>query len=362
MPPKRVFRKKRPSSARGLNKKEKSQVVKIAKKSIQTVAEKKFMNSAQFEDENLVPAHTNSPIAVIGYSTTEDVNVSGAAVMYGQTQVKEGLCLQPFLADEKDDTQEVADLGRYAVIGKSVMPRTCHSRWRFQRRYSALDNDGEQLDGDSHPFVLPSTINGIADSLPIYFRVLKVTTKGQAGSSITHDPGKDLFLDKYGQPTGVTATNLAGNFVFTEQDLLFCKANSRKYQVIEDKRFTLRNPLTLQWIPQLKNQGSPTGVYYLPNITNTNGNCEKYFNFNHQLTKRKGGKIHYNEVTVQDPDTPTNTIAVTNATSGMRREYVFVHAIYQGANLDGMPFEPTPVCPDRAIKWSLMNSTTFTDV
>ena len=345
---------------RGLNKKQEHQVEKIAKKSIQTVAEKKFMNSQQYENEPLAKAHTNSPIAVIGYSTTEDTNVSEAAVMYGQSQVKEGLCLQPFLADEKDDTQEVADLGRYAVIGKSVMPRKCHSRWRFQRRYSAMDDDGEGLTGDTHPFHLPATSNGIADSLPVYFRVLRVSMKGQAGTSIQHNPSQDLFLDKYGQPTGVTAVNQAGNFVFTEQDLLFCKPNNRKYQVLEDKRFTLRNPFTLSHTAM---DSTATGYrVYLPMITNTNSNCEKYVNFNHQLTKRKNGKVHYNELTVQDPETPANTITVTNASSGMRREYVFVHAIYQGASKNSFPFQPANPCPDEAIVWSLMNTTTFTDV
>lgn len=345
---------------RGLTTKEKAQVKEIAKKSIQTVAEKKFMNSTQYVDMELEKAHTNSSIAVIGYSTTEDVNNSGAAVMYGQTQVKEGLCLQPFLEDHKDDTQERADLGRYSIVGKSVMPRTCHTRMRFQRRYSVLDNNGEPVPTESHPFTLPATTGGLADSLPIYFRVLRVTMKGKGGTGVNHIPAQDLFLDKYGEPTGVNAVNLAGNFIFTEEDLIFCKPNNRKYQVLDDKRFTLQNPLTLQWIPQIKNQGTPTDVYYLPNITNTNGNCEKYVNFNHQLTARKNGKVHYNEVTVQDaPNRPTT---VTNASSGMRREYVFVHAIYKGAAMAGFPFNPTPVCPDQAIQWSLMNSTTFTDV
>ena len=361
--PKKVFKKnsRKPIVKKGLNTKEKAQVTALAKKAVQTVAEKKFMDSEQYDNQSLVPAHnSNSPIACIGYSTTEDVSESGAAVMYGTSQVKEGLCLQPFLATDREETQENADLGRYSIVGKSVMPRTCHSRWRFQRRYSVLDDEGEALAGDSHPFHLPATTDGLGDSLPVYFRVLRVTLKGMSGSSVVHQPSVDLFLDKFGDPTGVSAQNLAGAYTFGSEELIFCKPNTRKYTVLEDKRFTLRNPLTLQWIPQLKNQNSPTDVIYLPNITNTNGNCEKYINFNHQLTKRKNGKIHYNSVTVQDPDTPANTRVVSNATSGQRREYVFVNCFYQGAEKSGFPLSPDN--PSDAISWSLMNSTTFTDV
>lgn len=360
MPPKRPAKKRVFRKSTGLNKKEKSQVKTLAKQAVQVVAEKKFMDSEQYEDQLLVPAHTNSRIAVIGYSTTERVSNEGSAVMYGTSQVKEGLCLRPFLAGDKEDVQDKADLGRYSIVGKSVMPRTCHSRWRFQRAYSVLDNGGEGLTGDTHPFHLPATTGGIADSLPVYFRIIRVTMKGQSGSSVTHSPSQDLFLDKYGEPTGVSHVDDAGNFDFEEQDLLFCKVNTRKYQVIEEKRFTLRPPMTLSHTAM---DSTATGYrVYLPMITNTNANCEKYLNFNHQLSRRKNGRVHYNSVTTQDPENPELTHTNTNATSGMRREYVFVNAIYQGGSVAGFPFDPDNPNPYQSIKWSLMNSTTFTDV
>merc|ERR1712032_90576 len=114
----------------------------------------------------------------------------------------------------------------------------------------------------------------------------------------------------------------------------------------------------LQWTFQnLTN--SNTG-WYIPQITNENSNCEKMVNMHHQLTFRKHGKVHYNIINDSAAATPT-----TNASSGMRREYVFVHAYYKGATslYNGADSPPTQVInPVGQVSWDLYNSTTFTDV
>ena len=328
MPRKARATKRRPRASQGLNKKEKSQVTDIAKKAVQVVAEKKFMDSSQYSEQSLVSAHSTSPIAVAGYSTTEDVDAAGAAIVYGLGQLKEGLCLKPFMSEARADTQEEANLSRYAIIGKSIIPRKCHSRFRFRRTYSVLDNEGEPLPGDTSPFQLPSTTGGLGHSLPVYMRVIRVTPKGQSGTTITHLPSYDLFQDKYGEPLGVSSFDSAGDARFGTEELIFSKINTRKYTVLDDKRFTLQNPMTLSHTAM--DSTAANHRVYLPMITNTNANCEKYLNMNHQLSRRKGGKIHYNEVTVQDPSNPALTTSVDNSTSGQRREMVFIHACFKG--------------------------------
>lgn len=364
MPPKRrsgiVYGKKRKYAvkgrrviaSKGLNKKEKSQVTALAKKAVVKVAEKKFMDSNQFSNVGFVSAHAlDSPIAVMAYSTTESKDDNGAVVMYGVKQIDAGQCLKPFYAPRGsiDDTT-----GQYAIIGKDCMPKSCHTRMRFVRKYSVLDNNSKPLPVNDDPSLAspPGLTQMLGKSLPIEFRLIRVIQKGAIGTTTLITPNQDLFNDKYGNPTGV------GQADFGENEIRFLKVNTRKYTVLEDKRWTLQNPLTLQWTFERVNN-SNTG-WYVPQITNENKNCEKMVNMYHQLTARKNGKVHYNEINDALADAPT-----TNPSSGMRREYVFVHAYYKGAtdlyNTSGTPATQV-INPVGQVSWNLYNSTTFTDV
>lgn len=348
---------KRVMASKGLNKKEKAQVTKLAKKAVTTVAEKKFMDSNQFSNVGFVSAHAlNSPIAVMGYSTTESKMDNNQVVLYGTKQIDAGQCLKPFYAPRGDIDDRT---GQYHVIGKKVMPKTCHTRMRFVRKYSVMDNNGKPLPvaGDPSLSSPPALTQMLGKSLPIGFRLIRCTPKGEMGTTTLLTPNDDLFNDKYGNPTGV------GHADFGENEIRFLKVNTRKWTVIEDKSWTLQNPLTLQWTFQRVNN-SNTG-WYVPQITNENSNCEKIINMHHQLTSRKNGKIHYNEINDALAANPT-----TNGTSGMRREYVFVHAFYKGAtdlyadDNPSAPGEPATqvTSPVGQVSWNLYNSTTFTDV
>ena len=82
MPYKRAYKRKpvkKRAPKRGLNKKERSEVVKIAKKAITTVAEKKFMDSTQYTDISFGQGRLGEcPVATFGYSTTDDITSSGS--------------------------------------------------------------------------------------------------------------------------------------------------------------------------------------------------------------------------------------------------------------------------------------------
>lgn len=347
---------------KGLNKTEKAQVSKIAKKAVTTVAEKKFMDSVQFNNVGFVSANAESPIAVMAYSTLRSqtpLNHGAVPEMYGLKQVDEGLCLKPFYAPRGDIDDRT---GQYHILGKKIIPKSCHTRMRFVRKYSVMNNNDVPLPLAGNPSEFettppPALTQMLGRSLPIAFRLIRCIPKGPIGTSISVTPNIDLFNDKYGNPTGV------GSADFGENEIRFLKVNTRKWQVLEEKHWTLQNPLTLQYTFSRVN-GNNTG-WYIPQITNENNNCEKLVNMHHQLTNRKNGNIHYNEINDALSGDPTVT-----GTSGMRREYVFVHAYYKGAtdlySSDNPPVPPgskTQVTnPVGEISWNLYNSTTFTDV
>lgn len=348
---KNKFIVRRGPNAKGLTKSQRDQVSKIAKKSVQTVAEKKFMDSQQYKNQDLVLANSDSPIAVMGYSTTVNTDPASAVVMYGLGAVNEGLCLRPFYhTHDRND-----EFSQYAVDGKKVMPRKCQTMMRFVRRYDAVDNSGNYFPL-SNPSgwsmeAPPSASDGIGKSLPMGFRMIRVTPKGAVGTNTQLIPSHNLFQDKFGNGTGVASTD------FGENELRFFKINTRKWTVLEDKQWTMNSPLSLQWTFSRGN-GLNSG-WYIPQITNTNKNCEKIIRFNHQLTNRKNGSVHYNVINdAEMGEDPTN-----NSDSGQRREYVFIHAYYLGStDLVAPDSTQKPQSPVGFIKWNLANTTTFTDV
>ncbi len=363
MPTKKIFlaksvarnRRRKPVKKAGLTMKEKSQVKAIAKKTVQTVAEKKFTDSTQYQDQPFVSGRVGGPIAVMGYSTTEDTQNEDTPINFGDELVNEGLCLKPFFTRPRAGVGSAVDTEQYAIVGKEIKPVSCHTRMRFVRKYTVLDNGQDpipespnpgQADGGGAP---PIVINSLAENLPIQFRMVRVSPKGTAGTLLTINPNVDLFLDKYSNPISVSSGD------FNENEVDFLKVNTRKYTVHEDKRWSLRNPLTLQYTFQRINNSN--NGHYIPQISNTNANCEKNVNMYHQLTARKGGTVRYN--TMDDGDESGNI--TQNPTTGMKREYVFIMAYYKGATELVGPGTGA-LNPRNEIKWNLYNSTQFTDV
>lgn len=297
MPPK----KKRVTKRRAPMKK--SAIVKIAKDAVKSVAEKKFFDSNSFTDEAPDSYQTtqqpsrpslNDAISCLGFSTTLAETEDGVPIMFGGTEVLEFKMARPFTPEARD-----ANLAPYALLGKKAMPVSAQCRWLIQRDYNKMVYQTDL----ANPTYL-------ADNLPVQVRMVRVTPKQRAGTSTVISPDTDLFLTRYGNPFSVS------NSEFTPIQMMGAPINRRRYTVLEDKKFSLRNPLTLTYTHSLNGTGDNI---WSPQIANTNGNCVKAFTTNHQLSNRKGGQLYYE----QGSGDPDDLSGAQNATTGQRREYVF---------------------------------------
>lgn len=339
-----AYNKKRPSSSASSNKKKtqkvsKAEISKIAKNAVKTVAEKKFMNVNQ----NLRQILPNRPpgqlnISGIGFSTTVADDPQGTVMLYGGTPIKEMLCLRPFRRDQAGVT---SDLRAMAPDGKHITPVSCKSRFRLSRHYGITSaSDTNYPDATSFP-------PGLANNLPVRCRMIRCTPAISSGTATELDPDGDLFQDEYGRKIGISQADM------TNEDLLFYRVNTRRWRVLEDKQFDIRNPLTVNYT-QMFEPG--VKIHYAPQISNTNGNCEKYLSMNHQLSSRKGGKCYYS-----DPMADTTE----NADTGHRREYVFFNFVWKGGEgITGATpgGEPTREQAPIDIDIDCVNYTKFVDV
>lgn len=307
MAPRKPIRRKI-NVSKPLNKKQKTEVAKIAKASVKQIAEKKYMNTkTTFGDDNSYFVNPTRPvgnnyISAIGFSTTVGETDVGAAVTYGGQAVHDLMCLRPFTDSESDET-----LKAFAPDGKFVQPVSCKTQWRINRDFARID-----------PVYHSTTTNpewpqSLAENMPVICRMIRCTANIPAGTQTELDPDNDLFIDEYGRATGTAEAN------FDEREMLFYKVNKRRWSVLEDKRFKILSPVTLQYQNAFNGTNN---ARYTPIIAATNSNCEKYVVTHHQLSKRKNGKVYYDKY---DNET-------INATAGHRREYVFFHFSWQGAD------------------------------
>ena len=352
MPPRKRPRKT-VRKAKGLTAKERSQVSKIAKGAITQVAEKKFMDSAQFTAvQPLRASTTNDTISCICFSSTTNKSPSGSVLTYGynaqDSSIREQLCLRPFSVDRGNDFPD-ADTSNY-IIGKECKPVSCLSKWRIARQAASLDSitflgDSGDVNGSIAlgPGQYPS---GLAEACPIVCRVVRFVVKNLAGTDTEYNPATDLFVNTRGEKFGVNSNG------FDQKEMLAYKVNTRRYTTLDDKVFTLQNPLTVNytWATQGGNTTTNTG-WWVPQVSNGSANCEKYLTMNQMLTQKKHGSVHYPEPISATYD---------NAAVGQRREFTAFHFMYKGAdNLVGASGSlngPLDVTID------LVNTTKFIDV
>lgn len=288
----------------------KAEIVSIAKKAVKNVAEKKWFNSQQIP--NSVPtlpsaATASDRVTGIGYSTTEDTNESGAAVMFCGQQVKEMMCLRPWALNTLGADSERKAL---AMDGKWLQPVSCKTRFRLSRNHTRLD------EVSTNTTATPDYPLNLAQNCPVIARIMRVTPKLSAGTTTEIAPNSDLFINEYGEALGPEEND------FDVKEMLFYKINKRRYTVLEDETVKVLSPVTLQYAPVFNSYHNETR--YSPIVTNTNAKCERYITMYHQLSKNKGGKCYYED--------PLAAVPPTTATTGHRREYVFMLFAYQGAD------------------------------
>lgn len=306
MPPKKTANKGTKKTA-GLNKKEKTEVALIAKNAVKTVAEKKWFNVKSIPGAHPTLATGGYLVSGIGYSTTEDTSDTGVPVLWCGQNVKEMLCLRPWALNTVGaDTERKA----LAMEGKFLQPVSSKSRFRISRQFAKID--------PTYNVTPPDFPAKLAENCPIICRMMRVTPKIAAGTTTEIAPDSDLFLNEYGEALG---PNELG---FNEREMLFYKINKRRYQVLEDIKFKVESPVTLQYQSIFRADTQTTDRYTPIVQTNANAKCERYVTMYHQLSKVKGGKCYYEDPLAETPP--------SNATTGNRREYVFMLFAYQGAD------------------------------
>lgn len=350
MPPKKRQRKTQ-RKPKGLTAKERSQVSKIAKGAITSVAEKKYMDSAQFTAIAPVAATaTNATVSCLCFSSTTNESPNGSVLTYGTLPIREQLCLRPFSVDRSNDAPD-ADTSNY-IIGKECKPVSCRSQWRIQRQAASMDsitsfgdtggNGGSGI--VSGPDQYP---NGLAEACPIVCRMVRFVVKNLAGTDTEYNPSADLFLNTRGDAVGVDKSE------FKQKEMLAYKVNNRRYTTLDDKVFTLQNPLSVNYTWAARQQPSNEDYgWWVPQVSNGSANCEKYITLNQMLTQKKHGSVYYPEPITSSYD---------NATVGQRREFTAFHFYYKGADnlvggVAGGLKGPLDITVD------LVNTTKFIDV
>ncbi|AXH77540.1 MAG: putative capsid protein [Circoviridae sp.] len=290
-----------------LTKTQKSEVKVIAKNAVKNEAEKKYMNCARILSVRPYRANTPGNIGVIAFSNSVSTVSDGTQLHYGIADgtgapepIKELKMMRPYVGLTGD-----AQTDNYAIEGRECKPSSARVKWRMSRDIG----DAVALAG-TVPTLNPPNL---ATNLPVIVRMIRVNPKvGQ--NNIRCDPEEDLFLTEYNNNIGINSSN------FDETELLMYRVNKRRYNVIEDKFFRIQNALTLQY--QLSFRPSDSNSYYAPQISNTNANCEKLYQTNHMLTSKKGGSLFYDTPDVSTLEAPS---------SGHKREYIFYHMVYAGA-------------------------------
>ena len=339
---------KKPKTPRGLNKKEKSEVKKIALAQTLQVAEKKYTNT--LPSFNVVPntAKPTSRISVLGFCNTTNVVGTGlnTAQHYGIddptdptdfVEMRELKMLRPFTSTSGSQQTDA-----YALEGRECQPVSASCKWRFSRDIGKIVSGLEAANWNTNL----GAPNGLQHNLPIIVRMIRVNPK-LLQQNVVCDPAEDLFVGQYNSSIGINSS------AFDDLELLTYRVNKRRYNVIEDKFFRIQNGLTVSY--QRSNIHNPdttyTGGMLQPFISNTNSNCEKVINTSHQLTAKKMKPVFY--------DVPDSN-ALQTATTGAKKEYILFHMMYAGAEtyLDNVGV--TQKCP-LDLKISAIPMTKFTD-
>jgi hypothetical protein len=293
---KRVIRKGKKPSKPSKPAMTASKVAKIAKASVKQVAEKKFFDV--IVPSGLIPrpalAAADNYISALGFSTTnnEDPYVTNTNVQFPSNVDVQSLgMLTPFTTAAPDR------LKGYIPDGKVLQPVSAKCHWNIQRDFSYLFKGVNSVD--------QVFTDDLIRNLWVDIRMIQVTPKiapGTSGSEL--EPRLDLLKDNYGNFCGIDSLP---TLPFTNNEMFHFKVNNRRYEVIEDKQFTLGNPVTLEW----QRYGTGADERYQPRVTNVNKQAELNVTTYHKLSQRKNGKVYYNEVGDIEP------------TNGHRREYVF---------------------------------------
>jgi hypothetical protein len=270
--------------------------------------------------------NANTNTSVMSFSTTSNKAPNLANVMaYCGQPIKNLKMLRLYTPSNGD-----AKLQPYALDGKKATPTLSQIQWTVNRNYvrTGLTNvpgtgGGGAGVGQNVDPPLPVTNDvQLYQNLPIRCRMIRVTPKLAPGVTLGVDPTTDLFLDQRGLKYSPNDAS------WGLSDNEYARVNTRNYTVLGDTKFTLGQPLTATWAPNWFDEPSNNTTWH-QHLTIPTKNPVKRVTTRHQLTAKKGGQCHY----VAGSAGTEAEVAV--ATSGQRREYIFMHFWYEAA--DGAP-------------------------
>ena len=304
----------------GLNKKEKKQTKAIVASAIKKEHVLKYFNS-QSSDNPVAPtpvgvSTAKKEVSVIGFSSTTEFDSAGAAVLYGTQEYQPLYLGRPF---KENDTDEA--LRGNALNGQYILPKMAKTSFSIERVHYAPVYDSE---------------TGIAidmnRSLPIQYRIIKVGIKATLGTQNDINPNVDLFINSFGQPTGVEMDD------FDRLDCRYSPVNTKKYTKLMDLTGVINQNNIISESREASNQATDI-------VTQKNGKSVVHFTIPFQLSQRKGGKLFYE--TPQQAGTGPKTFS-----SGGQRQLVLCHFWYDnGHGLLGDPGQGNaPTTNDLQIK------------
>lgn len=292
------------AQARGriLSKKQELQTRRIAKNVVMAMSESKyFRTNPLIFDQSFVPAWgdgtTNSQIGVFGFITGSTRNftsgdhqtdyIYGKSAVGGNNVDMTSLDLNRVFSDQNSSPQRAS----YSVIGSSCRPAYAECTWTLDRKQGNVTSDPE-------------------DGLLYKIRMIRARPRQLKASSQQCDPRRDMFLDQYNEPFGIATVNDAGANVFGPFEFNMAKANSRRYEIIEDKTFNMGN----------------AGNHFVYNTTGSNqvtdgfSSCFKKFKTKHSI----GEELFYED--------PNNLASENNSypDAGFEPEFVLFHVLAIG--------------------------------
>lgn len=280
---------------------------KAATKAVMDLKEEKYFNVQP--DQQIppaVPTTGGKKVSVAVFSTTENTAPDGTGMTYCGQNIYPLSMLRPF-----NSTSSPADQANM-LDGKQCKPSDARIGWTINHNYVHISQGGSP----AYPGLTNSP--ALVQNLPVRCRMIRVTPKLAAGVTTQIDPDTDLFRDQHGN------TYSAINTTFTYSDAEYAQVNTQVYTVLQDEKFTLHAPMSANWRDGGDATYTWTQVSAFPR-----GPVTKKLVTKHQLTDKKDGTLHYN-----NPD----SASTTNATTGMRREYIFMHFWYEaGDHGSGQP-------------------------
>lgn len=309
---------------KGLTKTEKSQVKTIAKRAVNTMVESKYFDVVTvpptFPSVAWQSAGVNSEIGMWGFTTgvrrSADNsqtykwgvnNVSGT-----QTSMTSLKMNSVFRSNASPNSRR-----QYALEGLSCRPAYNEVQWLFQRPQSNVVTDSFQ-------------------GVPYQIRMLRLKPRALKASFQVIDPNVDCFLNALNEPFGPASVEPnTTTKVMTLQEFHLAKANSRRYNVIQDTTFSML-PSSVQTVVFDPVAGTGNTA---DQVTNPSLSGVKILKTKHNM----GKEFHY-----LDPDTSTGGGGSQEPSTGFEPEFILflvaaVGGVPAGTLTDNITISARPV-------------------